>query len=57
MVGGVGEGREEAGVGDECFVFVVWHDGESGLGGISMSEMGLSSEQELTKAKRWWKWL
>lgn len=34
MVGGVGEGGEEAGVGDEGFVFVVWHDGESGLIGL-----------------------
>lgn len=34
VVGGIGEGREETGVGDEGFVFVVWHNGESGLRGL-----------------------
>jgi hypothetical protein len=33
VVGGVGKGRKEARVGDECFVFVVWDDGEAWLRG------------------------
>lgn len=44
VVGGVGEGGEEAGVGDEGFVFVVWHYGEPGLRRVSMSEQGLRSD-------------